>query len=71
MVFVRGDQSAVWLVAKDGSTHKPGDRLEPGTYKVKASFDGGKPVVAGKVRVAAGERVTLHCDAIFWKCQIQ
>jgi tRNA A-37 threonylcarbamoyl transferase component Bud32 len=71
VVFVTGDHSGVWLVATDGRTYKPGEDLKPGSYQVKASFDGGKPVVAGKVRVSAGQRVTLQCDAMFWKCQVQ
>ncbi len=71
VIFVTGDHTGVWLVGSGGRTFKPGEELSPGSYQVKASFDGGKPVVAGKARVSAGQRVTLHCDAMFWKCQQQ
>ena len=69
VVFVTGDHTGVWLVSPTGRTFKPGEALDPGTYQVKASFAGGSPVVAGKVKVSDGSRVTLACDSQFWKCQ--
>jgi hypothetical protein len=44
----------------------PGD-VPPGTYKIRARF-GAREVSAGTVRVTAGERITLKCDADFEMC---
>ena len=66
--------SALWLRAGSGQESPgrlvPGSRqVVPGSYRVLASFDGGAPVDAGTVRLAAGDIVHIHCEQDFFQCR--
>ncbi len=53
----------------DGSKTWPAGEIPPGTYAVVADFAGAEGVKAGSVKIAAGERVTVRCDASFQRCK--
>jgi hypothetical protein len=46
-----------------------GGSLPAGTYTIRAEFDGGGLIPAGKVTLGPGDRVELTCDPRFKRCQ--
>lgn len=69
-VRVRGDFDSVQLVAADGAVYPPG-AVPPGTYAVRAAFNGQAAAGAGEVVVVAGSESVLSCNAAFGRCQVQ
>jgi len=67
-VAVQGIERA-WLVNSAGR-FPPGD-VPPGTYSVKAFFDGTEAVPAGQITVVAGGRHVLKCSATLTVCTAQ
>lgn len=64
---VSGDATNVRL--SDGSKTWSAGEIPAGTYSVLADFPGVEGVKAGSVKIAAGERVTIHCDGSFQRCK--
>lgn len=67
-VQVAGDASRVWLQSTSGNFPLPAD-VTPGTYQIRAAFDGLEPLVVGELTVAAGESRTVTCQKAMRKCR--
>jgi hypothetical protein len=61
--------SALQLVGTAGA-FPPGD-VPPGTYAIRAAFDGDELEPAGEVTVGPGQTVQLVCRAAFKMCKPQ
>jgi hypothetical protein len=66
-VVVTGDASRVWLESASGRF--PAGRVPPGTYRVKAFFEGADPVSAGEIVVEAGQTRELRCVSALLVCR--
>jgi len=65
---VEGDATQVTLVGGGASFRVPGS-VPPGSYKVRASFDGNQAVDAGSVTVGAGATVSVRCESFLMQCR--
>lgn len=68
-VHVGGDASNVWIVG-GGKQHAGGGELPAGFYRIMTSFDGAEPILAGDLRLGAGESVTVTCSTATGRCQL-
>jgi len=68
VVKLAGDASQVFV---GDAAVKSGAEVAPGTYEVRASFGGAAPVQAGRVRLRAGETVTLNCSSFLYTCTVK
>lgn len=66
-VLFDGGAQAIRFVS-GGKEYAPG-RLAPGTYQVKATFEGKGVVVAGTITVLDGQTQTVTCNAGFGSCK--
>jgi hypothetical protein len=67
-IRLEGDASQFWIELAGGWV-SPGGSVPPGTYKVKALFDGPEPVRAGSVTVKPATETVLRCSAAETRCQ--
>lgn len=67
-VHFDGGAQAVRFVGTDGVEHAPG-RLVPGTYQIKATFEGKGAVVAGTLTVLDGQTQSVRCNDGFYSCK--
>ncbi len=70
-VRVSGDARAVWLEGGGRSLPVNGKTtVEPGTYRVVATFAEAERVAAGELDVVAGADVQLSCQEAFLRCKV-
>jgi len=67
-IRLEGDASQIWIELAGGWV-SPGGSVPPGTYRVKAQFDGPEPVRAGSVTVKPATETVLSCSAAETKCR--
>jgi serine/threonine-protein kinase len=69
-VKLSGDARNAWLTNSAGKKYPVGSgSVPPGTYDIKAWFDGStEGVAAGQVTVSDGESVTLKCSSMMLRC---
>jgi hypothetical protein len=67
-IALEGDASQIWIELAGGWV-SPGGSVPPGTYRVKALFDGPEPVRAGSVTVKPGRETVLRCSAAETECR--
>jgi serine/threonine protein kinase len=63
-----GDASQIWIEI-GGAWVSPGGGVPPGTYRVRALFDGVDPVPAGSVIVKSGQETVLRCTFAGTECR--
>ena len=54
-----------------GKEYAASAQVPPGTYKIRATFDGPDPVEAGRITLSAGQSAVLKCNAAFAQCKRQ
>lgn len=69
-VSFTGDAKDVWLLGDGSSGNFQAGEVPPGPYKIKAWF-GAVPMIAGTVRIGAGETVVITCSAKKQRCERQ
>lgn len=69
-VSFTGDAKDVWLIGDGTSGNYQAGEVPPGPYKIKAWF-GVVPMIAGTVRIGAGETVVITCSAKKQRCERQ
>ena len=67
-IRLEGDASQIWIELAGGWV-SPGGTVPPGTYRVKALFEGPEPVRAGSVTVKPGQETVLRCSAAETECR--
>ena len=66
-VLVKGDAKRVWLESPAGRF--PAGQVPPGTYQIKAFFDGVDAVTTGSITVKAGEVREIKCVSALVVCR--
>ncbi|MCP4809660.1 MAG: hypothetical protein GY913_28330 [Proteobacteria bacterium] len=66
-VLIEGEVRKVELLGAEGEFEPPGE-VPAGRYLVLATWADGRPFVAGRLTVGAGQAITLRCDASFAIC---
>ena len=67
-----GEATDVTLTSADGKTFAVTEEIKPGSYSVKALFDGwDEPDIAGEVEILGGSANTLKCDPFTYTCRIK
>ncbi len=66
-LVVKGDAKSVWLVGAAGRFQS--GAVPPGTYKVQAFFEEGKPVNTGSINLTAGQTKVLKCSSALMVCR--
>jgi hypothetical protein len=69
VVNIEGDAKTVYLIDGGGVKYRPGEKMPPGTYQIKAYFPGTPdPVMAGKVGINDGDVLTVKCALAMMRC---